>query len=230
MKKMAMLLQLALSLLAAIGCFRSGQVGAMTHIVGGNLGWHLPVANLSFYQDWAKPRNFTAGDKLGVFFYSKTKSICTQNSVVPAKCSYDFLSNERLSRLKSNLFEFFLSFITAFLYTSGLHNVVEVKKDDYDACTQKHVIDKHNNGPTILELSRSGDNYFICGIGSHCEGGQKLSISVINGDHETSDGGGVFGFIGDKSTSADSIRSSGMLISSLLLALTTVLLMVRWSW
>ncbi|KAB1204977.1 Umecyanin [Morella rubra] len=179
---MAMLLQLALSLLAAIGCFRSGQVGAMTHIVGGNLGWHLPVANLSFYQDWAKPRNFTAGDKL------------------------------------------------AFLYTSGLHNVVEVKKDDYDACTQKHVIDKHNNGPTILVLSRSGDNYFICGIGSHCEGGQKLSISVINGDHETSNVGGVFGFIGDKSTSADSIRSSGMLISSLILALMTVLLIVRWSW
>jgi hypothetical protein len=59
-------IQISLILLATMGCFLTGQVGAMTHIVGRSFGWRIP-ANISFYQDWAKPKNFTAGDKLGKF-------------------------------------------------------------------------------------------------------------------------------------------------------------------
>ena len=57
---------LSLILWATMGYFLTGQVGAMTHIVGGSFGWRFP-ANTSFYQAWAKPRNFTSGDKLGKF-------------------------------------------------------------------------------------------------------------------------------------------------------------------
>ncbi|KAG2709724.1 hypothetical protein I3760_05G254600 [Carya illinoinensis] len=171
-------LQLCLILFATIGYFLSGlQVRAMTHIVGGSYGWRLPSANISFYQDWARPRNFTAGDKL------------------------------------------------VFLFTTGLHNVVEVKKEDYDECTQKHVIKTYTNGPAIFELTKPGDHFFICGLSNQfCNGGQKLSIRVMNGD-TSSDGGGLFGIItksSSSSSSADSIYSLGML-SGLLLALMMII-------
>ncbi|GMY07396.1 uclacyanin 1 [Fagus crenata] len=153
-----------------MGCFLTGQVGAMTHIVGRSFGWRIP-ANISFYQDWAKPKNFTAGDKL------------------------------------------------VFLYTTDLHNVLEVKKEDYDACTHKHVINKYDSGPTIFEVTKPGDHYFICGLKNNCQSGQKLSISVMKGN--TSSGGGLFGLI--FKSSANSRHNIGML-SGLLLVLINLLI------
>ena len=43
-----------------------GEVGGMNHIIGKSLGWTIPQ-NASFYQDWAAPRTFAVGDKLGEF-------------------------------------------------------------------------------------------------------------------------------------------------------------------
>ncbi|KAL6320872.1 hypothetical protein AAG906_008872 [Vitis piasezkii] len=68
-----------------------------------------------------------------------------------------------------------------FLYSSGMHNVIEVSKADYDACTQKNTISVHFSGPTVLKLAKPGDHYFICGLRQHCLRGQKLSIKVAQG-------------------------------------------------
>ncbi|XP_041012336.1 mavicyanin-like [Juglans microcarpa x Juglans regia] len=171
--------RLCLILFATIGCFLSRlQVRAMTHIVGGSYGWRFPSANISFYQDWARPRNFTAGDKL------------------------------------------------VFLYTTGMHSVVEVKKEDYDDCTQKNVIKTYTNGPTIFELTKPGDHFFICGLSNQfCNGGQKLSIRVMNGDTSSDGTGGLFGII-TKSSSADSIRIRFGMLSGLLLPLIIIIIML----
>ena len=60
-------MHITLFMLAAIaGCFMMGSVSAMTHIVGGSHGWSLPD-NQTFFADWAKPRTFGVGDKLGKF-------------------------------------------------------------------------------------------------------------------------------------------------------------------
>ncbi|XP_023518646.1 umecyanin-like [Cucurbita pepo subsp. pepo] len=43
------------------------SMDAFTHIVGGNHGWRVPD-NVTFFDEWAKPRTFGVGDKL-VFPY-----------------------------------------------------------------------------------------------------------------------------------------------------------------
>lgn len=55
---------LLLFMAAAIGCFMMGSVSAMTHIVGGGHGWRVPD-NTTFFKEWAKPRTFGVGDRLG---------------------------------------------------------------------------------------------------------------------------------------------------------------------
>ncbi|XP_073007886.1 umecyanin-like isoform X2 [Typha latifolia] len=65
-----------------------------------------------------------------------------------------------------------------FLFRSGANNLLEVSKEDFDACTQNNVIQRYHNGPTILELTEIGEHYYYCGVGIHCEAGQKLSINV----------------------------------------------------
>jgi hypothetical protein len=58
---------LSLLVLAAVGCsFMMGSVSAMTHVVGGGHGWRVPL-NQTFFEEWAKPRTFGVGDKLGKF-------------------------------------------------------------------------------------------------------------------------------------------------------------------
>ena len=54
-------------LAALLGCFMVGSVSGFTHIVGGRYGWRVPL-NLTFFDEWAKPRTFGVGDKLGKLF------------------------------------------------------------------------------------------------------------------------------------------------------------------
>ncbi|KAJ0989308.1 hypothetical protein J5N97_007664 [Dioscorea zingiberensis] len=65
-----------------------------------------------------------------------------------------------------------------FPHTTSMHSVVEVTKGDYDACTQTEVLGMYYLGPTVLDLTEPGMHYYFCGVGMHCEAGQKLSIDV----------------------------------------------------
>uniref|UniRef100_A0A6V7QWW4 Phytocyanin domain-containing protein n=1 Tax=Ananas comosus var. bracteatus TaxID=296719 RepID=A0A6V7QWW4_ANACO len=51
-----------------VGFFATGSMAHDEHIVGGRDGWTIPP-NATFYQDWAKTRNFKVGDRL-VFPYT----------------------------------------------------------------------------------------------------------------------------------------------------------------
>ncbi|KAA8528268.1 hypothetical protein F0562_035481 [Nyssa sinensis] len=63
----------------------------------------------------------------------------------------------------------------------GLHNIVEVGKEDFEACTQNKVIEIYYKGPTILNFTQPGTHYYYSGIGTQCELGQKLSVTVVRG-------------------------------------------------
>uniref|UniRef100_A0A0D9WJY4 Phytocyanin domain-containing protein n=1 Tax=Leersia perrieri TaxID=77586 RepID=A0A0D9WJY4_9ORYZ len=66
-----------------------------------------------------------------------------------------------------------------FLYRSGVYNIVEVPtKELFDVCSMKNITNRWQNGPTIIELNQSGPRYYFCGVGKHCEEGQKLAINV----------------------------------------------------
>jgi len=67
-----------------------------------------------------------------------------------------------------------------FPYRPGSNNVVVVDKDDFDVCGQKKVINMYYNGPTIVNLTETGECFYYSGVGKHCEAGQKLHIKVVN--------------------------------------------------
>ncbi|KAF6172991.1 hypothetical protein GIB67_006367 [Kingdonia uniflora] len=81
----------SLFLAAAMAIVLMAPVRAMDHIVGGSFGWATPE-NVTFYQDWAKPRTFGVGDRLVFPFRAGAHNIievnkedfdnCTQNKVV----------------------------------------------------------------------------------------------------------------------------------------------------
>lgn len=52
--------------------------------------------------------------------------------------------------------------------------MVVVKKEDFDACTEKKVVNIYRNGRTITGLPQAGNYYYYSGVGKHCEAGQKL--------------------------------------------------------
>ncbi|KAJ9706123.1 hypothetical protein PVL29_001604 [Vitis rotundifolia] len=120
-------------MLAAVTCFMTAPVAAFNHIVGGSFGWSTP-GNLSFYEDWAKPRTFGVGDKL------------------------------------------------VFPFRTGVHSVVQVSEEEFQNCTQNDAIDMHYSGPLIIELPKTGTFYYYCGVGTHCEAGQKLKVTVVNAE------------------------------------------------
>ncbi|XP_058206878.1 umecyanin-like [Rhododendron vialii] len=65
-----------------------------------------------------------------------------------------------------------------FNYATGAHDVAEVSKTAYEGCTSTTTITLATTGPTNITLSTAGEHYYICTVGSHCNGGQKLAINV----------------------------------------------------
>ncbi|XP_068666617.1 mavicyanin-like [Aristolochia californica] len=65
-----------------------------------------------------------------------------------------------------------------FRFTPSAHNLIEVTEREFEFCTQHDVIEMYYRGHTVIELDRPGTRYFYCGIGLHCEYGQKLEITV----------------------------------------------------
>jgi len=67
-----------------------------------------------------------------------------------------------------------------FLYRSGVHNIVEVPtRELFDACSMHNITSRYQGGPTIIELTEPGQRFYFCGVGEHCEVGQKLAINVL---------------------------------------------------
>lgn len=70
--------------------------------------------------------------------------------------------------------------VAVFLYRSGVHNIVEVPtRALFDACSMRNITSRYQNGPTIIALTEPGPRYYFCGVGEHCEVGQKLAINVL---------------------------------------------------
>lgn len=66
-----------------------------------------------------------------------------------------------------------------FNFATGAHDVVQVPKESFDSCSSANPIgDTITTGPVNITLSKAGNHYYICTIGQHCQGGQKLAITV----------------------------------------------------
>ncbi|CAN6222113.1 unnamed protein product [Urochloa humidicola] len=61
---------------------------------------------------------------------------------------------------------------------SASHDVTEVGKADYDACSGANPIKSYTGGATSIKLTAPGKRYFICSIPGHCAAGMKLEVTV----------------------------------------------------
>ncbi|KAF7137404.1 hypothetical protein RHSIM_Rhsim07G0084900 [Rhododendron simsii] len=65
---------------------------------------------------------------------------------------------------------------------SGLHNVMEVSREDYYDCTLENAVKLYPFGPVILNFTQPGEHYYYSTVGTQCEYGQKLHITVVAGE------------------------------------------------
>ncbi|PIA42411.1 hypothetical protein AQUCO_02000099v1 [Aquilegia coerulea] len=66
-----------------------------------------------------------------------------------------------------------------FNFASNQHDVVEVTKMEYDACTATSTTGPIlMNSPVNITLTTPGQHYYICTFTQHCALGQKLAINV----------------------------------------------------
>jgi hypothetical protein len=73
-----------------------------------------------------------------------------------------------------------LSCHAAFKFITNTHDVLEVPKKSYDACSSASPIGTSiTTGGANVTLDAAGDHYYICTFGKHCEFGQKLAITVL---------------------------------------------------
>ncbi|KAK6137746.1 hypothetical protein DH2020_028498 [Rehmannia glutinosa] len=68
-----------------------------------------------------------------------------------------------------------------FDFDSGLYDVIQVSRGEFDSCTGNQAFKAFMDGPAIFALSRKGVFYFICNVSNYCDLGQKVSVIV---DHQ----------------------------------------------
>ncbi|XP_031129422.1 umecyanin-like [Ipomoea triloba] len=74
--------------------------------------------------------------------------------------------------------------VLVFNFMTGKHDVLEVAKESFDACTTDKAIGSSLiDGPAHVILNTTGDHYYICTIGTQCKLGQKLAVTV-SGDSD----------------------------------------------
>ncbi|CAD6221778.1 unnamed protein product [Miscanthus lutarioriparius] len=61
---------------------------------------------------------------------------------------------------------------------SSSHDVTEVTKAGYDACSGANPVKSYTSGSATVKLSAPGKRYFICSIPGHCAAGMKLEVTV----------------------------------------------------
>lgn len=66
-----------------------------------------------------------------------------------------------------------------FQYNKDLHNVMEVRFQDFVSCNPSSALATYHSEYEPVNLNRTGLYYFICGVPGHCESGQKLDVLVL---------------------------------------------------
>jgi hypothetical protein len=158
-----------LLLSAVVASLVASSSAGIYHIVGAGKGWRI-APNRTYYEEWARTRNISIGDKLSkpihqqFLFHLLLRLLCRRPAIL------DIIDRRRSPSAWVNV---------VFLYRSGVYNIVEVpSKDLFVGCSMRNITNRYQNGPTIIELTQPGPRYYFCGVGKHCEEGQKLTINV----------------------------------------------------
>lgn len=65
-----------------------------------------------------------------------------------------------------------------FDFSSGLYDVIQVSRGEYDSCSSNQAFKVFMEGPIDFPLVEKGASYFICNISNYCQLGLKVSVVV----------------------------------------------------
>ncbi|XP_020243259.1 umecyanin-like [Asparagus officinalis] len=94
------------------------------------------------------------------------------NSVWSIPPSNDFYSNWSDNKT------FYVGDTLVFRFDTGLSDVTQVSRTEFENCTAENVFRRILIGPAEVSLIEQGVYYFICSFGNYCRLGQKLSVPV----------------------------------------------------
>ena len=150
------------------------QSFGLEYIVGDSF-WSIPTTN-DFYTNWSSSHFFQTGDTL-----------CKSNdlSLVQIEIRESIISilgyNTLILALIRGFFCFCFSFFWGYAdfdFDSGLHNVMEMSRREYESCSADNPFKVLWDGPASVALMEEGVFYFVCSIANYCALGQKLSVPV----------------------------------------------------
>ncbi|GLJ42267.1 hypothetical protein SUGI_0874960 [Cryptomeria japonica] len=67
-----------------------------------------------------------------------------------------------------------------FNYPKGVHNVLVVNGSSFANCVKEPIFPRLESGQDVLEFIGTGNVWFICGVGKHCQNGLKLKITITD--------------------------------------------------
>ncbi|KAI3993839.1 hypothetical protein MKX01_002852 [Papaver californicum] len=91
--------------------------------------------------------------------------------------------------------QFYVGDTLLFKYAAGSHNVFKVNGTGFKECTKPELTLALTTGNDVITLATPGRKWYICGVGQHCAGGQKLFITVQDAAPQpapTSSANGIF--------------------------------------
>ncbi|KAH7571682.1 hypothetical protein ACOSQ2_014638 [Xanthoceras sorbifolium] len=65
-----------------------------------------------------------------------------------------------------------------FKYQAGAHTVFKVNGTGFQSCIKPPANEALTTGDDTIVLATPGKKWYICGVGNHCDMGQKLTIVV----------------------------------------------------
>nr|CAB3492919.1 unnamed protein product [Digitaria exilis] len=68
-----------------------------------------------------------------------------------------------------------------FEYSTSSHDVVEVSGPDFKACNKAATTSVWSSGHDRVVLDKPGRRWFVCSVGSHCQDGMKIAVTVLPG-------------------------------------------------
>ncbi|KAL6006267.1 hypothetical protein ACLOJK_040313 [Asimina triloba] len=144
-------------------------IAADTYNVGDTDGWFISPQGAQFYTNWVS---------------SPSRSMMFSVSIIALFLSLKFSSSSLSSSSSLGLAWNYESISKPFNFIAGDHDVVEVNKAEFDACTASNPIgDVKRSSPASITLDRAGSHYFICTFPQHCAAGQKLAVDVVAAGH-----------------------------------------------
>lgn len=76
------------------------------------------------------------------------------------------------------MFFFFFAWLVVFHFDNQTNDAMQVNVTDFKSCNADSPIAIYASGSVSITLNSSGDYYYIGSFPGHCQGGQKVHISV----------------------------------------------------